>query len=188
MPVFNGYLANKVMATWTEFFLLFGLWHILQVQGVAKFTNIECLGADENFTTISLCRLYAVKRDVAEMSLRARILQWPKGPVSMRMQLLKKASGYKPFLYNICQSDVCEYLEKRNHPFVNIILSSFGNRTNVNKCPIPSEIVLEHFRFPVKVLDIMPLPFGDYALFTTFSFRRAELAQVKVYFTLTEYR
>ncbi|KMY96115.1 uncharacterized protein Dsimw501_GD25014, isoform B [Drosophila simulans] len=106
----------------------------------------------------------------------------------MRMQLLKKASGYKPFLYNIRQSDVCEYLEKRNHPFINIILSSFGNRTNVNKCPIPPEIVLEHFRFPVKVLDMMPLPSGDYGLFTTFSFHRAELAQVKVYFTLTEYR
>ncbi|EDV56863.1 uncharacterized protein Dere_GG19999 [Drosophila erecta] len=175
------------MATLTEFFLCFGLWHFLQAR-VAKFTNIECLGVDENFTTISLCRLYAVKRDVVEMSLRANILQWPKGPVSMRMQLLKKASGYKPFLYNICQSDVCEYLEKRNHPFVNIILNSFGNNTNVNKCPIPREIVLQHFRFPVKILEIMPLPSGDYALFTTFSFRRADVAQVKVYFTLTEYR
>jgi len=124
----------------------------------------------------------------------------------MRMQLLKKASGYKPFLYNIYQSDVCEYLEKRNHPFVNIILNSFGNRTNVNKCPIPvslipfkkhcaylyyffqSEIILEHFRFPVKVLDRIPLPSGDYGLFTTFSFLKKELVQVKVYFTLTEYR
>lgn len=126
----------------------------------------------------------------------------------MRIQLLKKASGYKPFLYNVYQSDVCEYLEKRNHPFVNIILNSFGNRTNVNKCPVPvsliyspnnnifsnnniilqPEIVLEHFRFPVKVLDLMPLPSGDYGLFTTFAFDRKERTQIKVYFTLTEYR
>ncbi|XP_041563336.1 uncharacterized protein LOC108141495 [Drosophila elegans] len=143
---------------------------------------------DESFATVSQCRLYAVKRDVVEMSLRAHILQWPKAPISMRMQLLKKASGYKPFLYNICQSDVCEYLEKRNHPFINIILNSFVNRTNINKCPIPPEIILEHFRFPVKVLDMMPLPSGDYGLFTTFSFGQKERAQVKVYFTLTEYR
>jgi len=68
--------------------------------------------------------------------------------LQMRMQLLKKASGYKPFLYNICQSDVCEYLEKRNHPFINIILSSFGNRTNVNKCPIPVSL-------PKKLLVMM---------------------------------
>ncbi|XP_016973903.1 uncharacterized protein LOC108040804 [Drosophila rhopaloa] len=175
------------MATLRKLLFLSGLWYISQVQGVAKFTNIECLSMDENFATVSLCRLYAVKRDVVEMSLRAHILHWPKGPMSMRMELLKKASGYKPFLYNIRQSDVCEYLEKRNHPFVNIILNSFGNRTNVNKCPIPPEIILEHFRFPVKVLDIMPLPSGDYGLFTTFSFDRQERAQVKVYFTLPEY-
>ncbi|XP_017027684.1 uncharacterized protein [Drosophila kikkawai] len=176
------------MATLRDLFLWIGLWYISQVQGISKFTNIECLSMDETFTNISLCRLYAVKRDVVEMSLRAHILDWPKRPVSMRMQLLKKASGYKPFLYNVYQSDVCEYLEKRNHPFVNIILNSFGNRTNVNKCPVPPEIILEHFRFPVKVLDLMPLPTGDYGLFTTFSFDRKERAQVKVYFTLTEYR
>ncbi|XP_017045439.1 uncharacterized protein LOC108090993 [Drosophila ficusphila] len=176
------------MATLRYLFLWNGLWCILQVQAVAKFTNIECLSMDENFTSVSLCRLYAIKRDVVELSLRVNILHWPKGPISMRMQLLKKASGYKPFLYNICQSDVCEYLEKRNHPFVNIIIDQFGNRTNVHKCPVPPEIILDHFRFPVKVLEIMPLPSGDYGLFTTFSFGRKERAQVKVYFTLTEYR
>ncbi|XP_016930370.3 uncharacterized protein [Drosophila suzukii] len=188
MSVTNRFSESTLMATLMQLLLWIGLWYISKVHGVAKFTNIECLSGDLNFTTISLCRLYAVKRDVVEMSLRANVIYWPKGRIAMRMQLLKKASGYKPFLYNIYQSDVCEYLEKRNHPFVNIILNSFGNRTNVNKCPIPSEIILEHFRFPVKVLDRIPLPSGDYGLFTTFSSLKKELVQVKVYFTLTEYR
>nr|XP_017106235.2 uncharacterized protein LOC108131718 [Drosophila bipectinata] len=176
------------MATLGRLLLCFALWHFLQVQGVSKFTNVECFSIDETFTNFTLCRLYAVKRDVVEMSLRVNIFRWPKRPVSMRLQLLKKASGYKPFLYNVCQSDVCEYLEKRNHPFVNIILNSFANRTNVNRCPLPQEMILERFRFPVKVLDLMPLPSGDYALFSTFSFEGKERALVKVYFSITEYR
>lgn len=55
----------------------------------------------------------------------------------MRIQLLKRASGYKPFLYDIRHSDLCEYLDRRNHPFVNIIFNSFANHTNVNRCPLP---------------------------------------------------
>ncbi|XP_033251349.1 uncharacterized protein LOC117190377 [Drosophila miranda] len=177
------------MATlWGHLFVWIGLWHILQVRGIAKFTNVQCFAVDEKFANFSRCRLYAVKRDVVEMSLIAKVLNWPKRPVSMRIQLLKRASGYKPFLYNICQSDLCEYLEKRNHPFVNIIFNSFTNRTNVNRCPLPAEIMLEHFRFPVKALELLPLPSGDYALFITFSFDSQERALVKVYFTLTEYR
>ncbi|KAH8280557.1 hypothetical protein KR018_009802, partial [Drosophila ironensis] len=159
-----------------------------QVQAISKFTNVECLSIDQTFTNFTQCRLYAVKRDVIEMSLRMDILKWPNRPVSMRMQLMKKASGYKPFLYNVCQSDICEYLEKRNHPFINIIINSFVNRSNINRCPLPRELMLEHFRFPVKILELMPLPFGDYGLFSTFSYGGKERALVKVYFTLTEYR
>ncbi|EDW77121.2 uncharacterized protein Dwil_GK22093 [Drosophila willistoni] len=158
------------------------------VQGVAKFTNVQCLSLDQNFTTFSLCRLYAVKRDVVEMSLRANIIHFPQYPIEMRMQLLKRASGYKPFLYDVSQRDVCEYLQRRNHPFVNIILNSFANRTNIKKCPLQHELILERFRFPVKALEMLPLPTGDYALYTTFSFDSMERAWVKAYFTLTEFR
>lgn len=38
---------------------------------------------DENFTSVALCRLYAIKRDVVEMSLRVHILHWPKRPISV---------------------------------------------------------------------------------------------------------
>ncbi|XP_064551807.1 uncharacterized protein LOC135437698 [Drosophila montana] len=159
-----------------------------QVSGLAKFTNVQCVSQDANFTLFTVCRLYAVKRDVAEMSLRVKIMQFPKSPVAMRIQLLKRASGYKPFLYDVRHCDVCEYLEKRNHPFVNIVFNSFANHTNVNKCPLPSELRVEHFRFPVKALDLLPLPGGDYAIYSTFSFDRRERATLKVFFTLTESR
>ncbi|ALC42118.1 CG13561 [Drosophila busckii] len=106
----------------------------------------------------------------------------------MRIQLLKRASGYKPFLYDVSHHDFCEYLEKRNHPFVNIIFNSLANYTNVNKCPLPSQLSIEHFRFPVKSLDLLPLPFGEYAIYATFSAEQRERLQLKVFFTLTEFR
>ncbi|KAL7736479.1 hypothetical protein ACLKA6_019680 [Drosophila palustris] len=106
----------------------------------------------------------------------------------MRIQLLKRASGYKPFLYDVSHSDLCVYLDRRNHPFVNIIFNSFANHTNVNKCPLPSELCVEHFRFPVKALELLPLPHGDYAIYSTFSYDRREQVLLKVFFTITEFR
>ncbi|XP_030244275.1 uncharacterized protein LOC115564266, partial [Drosophila navojoa] len=117
--------------------VLFINWHPSQIDGLAKFTNVKCSSMDPNISVFTTCRLYAVKRDVVEMSLRVKILQFPKRPVAMRIQLLKRASGYKPFLYDVKHCSMCEYLEKRNHPFVNIVFNSFANHTNVNKCPLP---------------------------------------------------
>ncbi|EDW00921.1 GH21153 [Drosophila grimshawi] len=106
----------------------------------------------------------------------------------MRIQLLKRASGYKPFLYDVRHSDTCEYLEKRNHPFVNIVFNSFLNHSNINKCPLPAEFSVEHFRFPVKALEMLPLPGGEYAIYATFSIDNRDRVIVKVFFTLTESR
>lgn len=125
----------------------------------------------------------------------------------MRIQLLKRASGYKPFLYDIRHSDLCEYLDRRNHPFVNIIFNSFANHTNVNRCPLPvsktfyniyllynflfhlqSELSVSHFRFPIKSLDKLPLPSGDYAIYSTFSFKEQDKVILQVFFTISEFR
>ncbi|XP_062129389.1 uncharacterized protein LOC133841109 [Drosophila sulfurigaster albostrigata] len=122
------------------------------------------------------------------MSLRLKILKFPKKPVAMRIQLLKRASGYKPFLYDVRHSDLCLYLDKRNHPFVNIIFNSFANHTNVKQCPLPEELCVEHFRFPIKALDMLPLPSGEYAIHATFSFDRIDRLKLKVFFSISEFR
>ncbi|EDW10011.2 uncharacterized protein Dmoj_GI18751 [Drosophila mojavensis] len=181
------WITLQLILLWTAVeAILFINWHPSQINGLAKFTNVQCSSLDTNISVFTSCRLYAVKRDVVEMSLRIKILQFPKRPVAMRIQLLKRASGYKPFLYDVKHCNMCEYLEKRNHPFVNIVFNSFANHTNVNKCPLPSELSVEHFRFPVKSLDFLPLPGGDYAIYSTFSLDHRDRVSLKVFFTLTE--
>ena len=130
----------------------------------------------------------------------------------MRWQLLKKASGYKPFLYDV-SLDLCDYLEKRNHPFINIIFNTFTNASSggPQRCPLKvskanacntfavnsvdkliahslqDELTLEHFRFPVNALKMLPLPMGEYAVFATLSTEGVERAETKVYFVLAEF-
>lgn len=49
---------------------------------------------------------------------------------------MRKAVGYMPFLYDIAVN-LCEYLEKRNHSFLNIIFNAFGNHlASAQKCPL----------------------------------------------------
>ncbi|XP_037955603.1 uncharacterized protein LOC119685406 [Teleopsis dalmanni] len=160
---------------------------IIFCYGLSKFTNIQCFNLDENFSHFSECRMRAVKRDVTEINIKAKLLQSITANITMRWQLMKKASGYKPFLYDV-SADVCDYLEKPNHPFINIILHSFGNHSiKVQKCPINDEIGLVQFQFPMKTLESLPLPFGEYGLFSTFTVQGIERAAIKAYFVLTEF-
>ncbi|CAD7012079.1 unnamed protein product [Ceratitis capitata] len=103
-----------------------------------KFTNLQCTAFDEGFVIFDFCRLRAVKRDVNELSIKLKFLQATDSMrnVTLRVQLMQKVSGYRPFLYDIT-TDLCEYLEKRNHPFLNIIFDEFSNHSlAAQKCPL----------------------------------------------------
>lgn len=67
---------------------------------------------------------------------------------------MKKASGYKPFLYDVAVN-LCEYLEKRNHPFLNIVFNAFGNHsTSSQRCPLRVCIYLKYYNYKMIILKI----------------------------------
>ncbi|XP_053964331.1 uncharacterized protein LOC128867252 [Anastrepha ludens] len=152
---------------------------------IEKFTNVQCSTFDEKFVEFEMCRLRAVKRDVNELSLMTRFLNTTEltRNVTIRLQLMKKASGYKPFLYDI-SADLCEYMDKRNHTFLNIIFNVFGAHT----CPLSNELVIEHMKFPTDMLKVLPLPLGEYAIFATLATGGKNRAEVKVYFMLENFK
>ena len=54
----------------------------------------------------------------------------------INLQLLKKANGYHPFLYNM-KSDFCQLMKYRTKfPFLKIIFDMVANASNINHtCP-----------------------------------------------------
>nr|XP_036231650.1 uncharacterized protein LOC106618302 [Bactrocera oleae] len=106
--------------------------------------------------------------------------------IEIRLQLMKKASGYKPFLYDVAVN-LCEYLEKRNHPFLNIVFNAFGNHsTSPQRCPMRNELAIEHLQFPTGMLQGLPLPLDEYAIFASLSTDGRKRAEVKLYFMLND--
>ncbi|XP_004520325.2 uncharacterized protein LOC101450525, partial [Ceratitis capitata] len=153
-----------------------------------KFTNLQCTAFDEGFVIFDFCRLRAVKRDVNELSIKLKFLQATDSMrnVTLRVQLMQKVSGYRPFLYDIT-TDLCEYLEKRNHPFLNIIFDEFSNHSlAAQKCPFSNELTVTQLPFPSHMLKVLPLPKNEYAIFATLSVVGEKRAGVKVYFMLTD--
>lgn len=57
--------------------------------------------------------------------------------MSVRVQMLKKANGYKPWLYDV-SLDACEFLRKPSNTFVILLVKQFKNFTNMfdQKCPV----------------------------------------------------
>ncbi|XP_069963991.1 uncharacterized protein [Bactrocera oleae] len=155
---------------------------------IEKFTNVQCSLFDEKFAIFEFCRLRAVKRDVNELSVALKFVQLNESMrnVTIRLQLMKKASGYKPFLYDVAVN-LCEYLEKRNHPFLNIVFNAFGNHsTSSQRCPLRNELAIEHLQFPTGMLQGLPLPLGEYAIFASLSTDGRKRAEVKLYFMLND--
>ncbi|XP_050324508.1 uncharacterized protein LOC126755832 [Bactrocera neohumeralis] len=155
---------------------------------IEKFTNVQCSSFDEKFATFEMCRLRAVKRDVNELSVALKFVQSNETMrnATIRLQLMKKASGYKPFLYDVTVN-LCEYLEKRNHPFLNIIFNAFGNHsTSLQRCPLRNELAIEHLQFPTGMLQGLPLPLGEYAIFASLTTESKKRVEVKLYFMLND--
>ncbi|XP_037943361.1 uncharacterized protein LOC119676198 [Teleopsis dalmanni] len=86
---------------------------------VFKLTNAVCESYNESWVVINTCRLKALRRDTTALYLNVTLVE-PVENVVLNVALLKRANGYKPFLYNFT-ADVCQYLAKRNNPVFNLV-------------------------------------------------------------------
>ncbi|CAD7014424.1 unnamed protein product [Ceratitis capitata] len=103
----------------------------------------------------------------------------------VNFSLLKKANGYKPFLYNIT-FDGCKYLRSRTNPIIIYLHSLFELYSNINHtCPYgPNDFVVE--KLPIShiqryVSDILPLPQGQYMFHSTWASFNMKRMFVKFY-------
>ncbi|EDW23826.1 GL20603 [Drosophila persimilis] len=108
----------------------------------------------------------------------------PVNNISIHVRMLKKANGYKPWLFDI-YFDGCQYFFKRNQPVVNIIYGLFKEFTNINhSCPYGPQIIKDFYLRPELLR--LPFPTGDYLLALQWYFDKRPQADTNVSFTFVE--
>lgn len=113
-----------------------------------KFTNAVCLSQNKSWVVIHNCRLNAVNRNRIDFNFNSTILH-PVYDLRARVQMIKKANGYKPWLVDIT-FDICEFLRKHNHPFIKIMYSIFRDSSNINHtCPYMVSDTLNQFNIMI---------------------------------------
>ncbi|XP_051862465.1 uncharacterized protein LOC127565835 [Drosophila albomicans] len=105
--------------------------------------------------------------------------------VKVNVQMVKRANGYKPWLYNITV-DACEFQRRRNNPMIKMVFNIFKNYSNLNHpCPYRDSVHLYGLYLKPQLIPI-PLPTGEYGLLTTWNFDNKTISTVNLYFEFKE--
>lgn len=100
----------------------------------AKLTNFVCDNFNKTWFTIHECRLRAVNRNKTILNFNGT-LYYPVNEALVNIQVLKKASGYKPWLFKI-SIDTCRFTRKAYNPIAILIFKIFREFSNINHtCP-----------------------------------------------------
>ncbi|XP_028894551.2 uncharacterized protein LOC105209789 [Zeugodacus cucurbitae] len=171
------------------FFAVFLSTFFITVKPKLDFSNAVCISLDRPFVYFDQCILKAVNRTYKYFTMRAKFPQkQPVSNISMTFALLRKANGYKPFLYNFT-IDACKYLKKRNNPVIRYFHSWFESYSTINKtCPYGVEDAVVE-KLPISYVnhvatEVLPLPTGEYAFHTDWYFYGVKRAIVKVFFQI----
>jgi len=83
---------------------------------------------------VNECRIRAINRHKYTLNFNGTILH-PAYNISLEGQFLKKANGYKPWLYKF-RLDACQFLRKPYHPLAILYYKMIRDFTNFNHtCP-----------------------------------------------------
>ncbi|KAI8039541.1 hypothetical protein M5D96_006955 [Drosophila gunungcola] len=130
----------------------------------------------------SYCRLKAHSRNKTSLNINATFLE-PANNIFVKVKLMKKANGYKPFLIDLT-IDACEFMRNRNNPVIKIIYKMIKDVSTVNHtCPyVGLQTVSDFYDIRIPV----PLPTGEYLLLGDWIFDAKAQFATNVYFTFVE--
>ncbi|XP_020801166.1 uncharacterized protein LOC110178370 [Drosophila serrata] len=156
---------------------------------INRFTNVKCVTLDPEFDEFEYCFLKSVNRTYKYMSLKVNLLKKPITKIKINVALLKRYSGYRPFLYNITV-DACRFVKNpSSNPIAGFIYSLFKSHSNINgSCPVAKDVIVE--KLPVdfintKLTKVLPFPHGDFLFHSNWIAYDINRATVDVYFTLS---
>ncbi|XP_017000635.2 uncharacterized protein [Drosophila takahashii] len=148
----------------------------------AKLTNAVCGSYNKSWVSVHYCRLKAHSRNKTSLNVNLTLSE-PAYNISLHLKMLKKASGYKPFLFDY-NFDACEFMRRRNQPFAKIVWNMIKDVSTVNhSCPYMGLQVLSDFHLTKIPL---PLPTGEYLLLFDWIFHGKPQFYSNVYFAFVE--
>ncbi|KAH8269509.1 hypothetical protein KR018_004431, partial [Drosophila ironensis] len=147
-----------------------------------KMTNAVCNSYNKSWVVFHYCRLKAYSRYKTSLHINATFL-YPTNNVSMNLKLMKKANGYKPFLFDVT-FDACSFLRRRNQPFVKMVHEMIKNFSTLNHtCPyVGLQMVSDLHRLDLP----LPFPGGEYLLLINYFFYGKLQFFTNIYFTVVE--
>ncbi|XP_020814922.1 uncharacterized protein LOC110189235 [Drosophila serrata] len=153
--------------------VIFGLILLSSVQVEAKFKSLHCTNYNKTLGEILLCRIKAINRYRNSISIQFR-QKTTVHNVHMRLELFKRANGWRPFLYNI-SFNLCDFLSKRNNMIVGLGYEYIKPYIPITNYTCPFKVYKGHL---IKVTDLefdiekfrvrFPIETGEYALQLSF--------------------
>ncbi|KAH8283331.1 hypothetical protein KR054_007182, partial [Drosophila jambulina] len=175
-----------------------------------SFTNLKCESLDRKFTQFETCHIKAVNRTHKYIDIYAKLKVLPiqNVEVSLNIYYLKNRiyfecilqiklepmrydNGYNPFLLAMT-FDLCKYM--RNPSARSMILlrdlhATFVNASNMNHtCPYNHDIIIDKLftgNLEKSFTRYIPVPHGNYAIFSKWYVHKIQRSTVKIYFTIT---
>ncbi|XP_017070100.2 uncharacterized protein LOC108107195 [Drosophila eugracilis] len=147
-----------------------------------KMTNAVCESYNKSWVVFHYCRLKAYSRNKTSLNVNATFLE-PANNIFVKIKLLKRANGYKPFLIDYT-FDACEFMRKRNQPIAKIIWKMIKDVSTVNHtCPYEGLQAVSDFH---EIKIPLPWPSGEYLLLIDWIFYAKTQFSTNVYFTFIE--
>ncbi|XP_037716640.1 uncharacterized protein LOC119551387 isoform X2 [Drosophila subpulchrella] len=147
-----------------------------------KMTNVVCESVNKSWAVFHYCRLKAYSRNKTSLNINATFLH-PAHNVFLRLKMVKKASGYKPFLFDIT-FDACQFLRRRNNPAIKMFYTFIRDYSTLNhSCHYSGVQTVSDFH---HVTVPVPLPSGDYGILLDFIFDGKKQFHVNIYFNYKE--
>ncbi|BFF90572.1 uncharacterized protein DMAD_09072 [Drosophila madeirensis] len=160
------------------------LQHYFSGATIFKMTNAVCESYNKSWVEFGVCRLRAISRNKVCLNLDA-MLHHPVTNVFVKAQLMKRANGYKPWLYKV-NFDGCQFIRRRNSALIRLVWDLFKEFSTINHtCPYVGMQRIRDFHLRTEKLPT-PIPTGDYLLLIDWIFNKKTQAATNIYFTFVE--
>ncbi|SPP75190.1 Hypothetical predicted protein [Drosophila guanche] len=142
------------------------------MQVEAKFKSLNCVSFDKDYAEFYICKINAINRYKNSISVGYRNKQTIGSHLMVRMELFKRANGWRPFLYNVTLN-LCDFLDNvknKNTPngvLFSLAFSYFSQYLNKPwTCPFYANDTVEVLNFVCDLKRLrsrFPIENGEYA-------------------------
>ncbi|XP_046867856.1 uncharacterized protein LOC124460648 [Drosophila willistoni] len=158
-------------------------------QAHVTFTNLKCHNYFKNLGDFETCSIKAVNRTHKYINIYYKTTGTPIDNVTVNFKLMRYDHGYKPFYLDLTY-DACQFLKLQKNPIAKIMYATFKDSSNMNHtCPYNQDVFINKLwtgNLETGFTRILPMPLGDYAIFTNWYTNNIIRCYVNTYFRLTD--